>query len=72
MPFENETLRREWTQCNYYLEDRCILTYRNWLEAEREIGLDVLEENGPDFLPTYLEYQRSILAELKYLDDNGY
>jgi len=70
-PFHDAHLRAEWLQCLAYLEDdeASTMSYQGWLEAERDIGLDTLIEEGPEFLPTYIEYQLQIRAELWYLSN---
>ena len=68
-PFKDARLRIGWLECLAYLEDSeaATMSYKGWLEAERDIGLDTLQEEGPEFLPTYIEYQLQIRQELWYL-----
>jgi len=42
--WENEDLRNEWLQCLKYQKDNELLTYKDWLEAEKDIAFDTFQE----------------------------
>lgn len=61
--FGNEELRRSWGECNMFLKDSELLTYRDWLEVEKDISLDwfseKVEENLEDLVDVvdaYIKY----------------
>lgn len=76
MLFQDEELRRAWAECNVYLKDDELITYRGWLEAERDISLDSFQEclDEANWLETaavvqsYIAYNIRLRAELWFLN----
>lgn len=70
--FHDEELRNDWLTCLKFLRDSEVptMTYRGWLEAELWTTFDVLEEEGLDYVSTYVLNVRRIFKELMFLNRN--